>query len=103
MKQFFETLKNIFSIEDLRKRILLTLGLLFIYRLGCFVVLPGVDPTKIATELNRAAAKRQNKKISQLKSAMSMLSFYINRAGKNLTKDKLKVLNQAKVELRKLY
>ncbi|MEN9447033.1 MAG: hypothetical protein RJA25_323 [Bacteroidota bacterium] len=49
MKQFFETLKNIFSIEDLRKRILLTLGLLFIYRLGCFVVLPGVDPTKIAT------------------------------------------------------
>lgn len=48
MKQFFDTLKNIFSIEDLRKRILLTIGLLFIYRLGCFVVLPGVDPTRIA-------------------------------------------------------
>ena len=48
MKQFLETLKNIFSIEDLRKRIFLTLGLIFIYRLGCFVVLPGVDPTKIA-------------------------------------------------------
>ncbi len=49
MKQFFETLRNIFSIEDLRKRIFLTLGLIFIYRLGCFVVLPGVDPTKIAS------------------------------------------------------
>ena len=47
MKQFFETLKNIFSIEDLRKRIFLTLGLIFIYRLGCFVVLPGVDPSRI--------------------------------------------------------
>jgi preprotein translocase subunit SecY len=49
MKQFFETLKNIFSIEDLRKRIFLTLGLIFIYRLGCFVVLPGVDPTRISS------------------------------------------------------
>lgn len=48
MKQFFDTLKNIFSIEDLRKRIFLTLGLIFIYRLGCFVVLPGVDPTRIS-------------------------------------------------------
>lgn len=48
MKQFFDTLKNIFSIEDLRKRIFLTLGLLFIYRLGCFVVLPGVIPGKLA-------------------------------------------------------
>lgn len=53
MKQFLETLKNIFSIEDLRKRIFLTLGLIFIYRLGCFVVLPGVDPTRISS----AAAK----------------------------------------------
>ena len=48
MKQFFDTLKNIFSIEDLRKRIFLTLGLIFIYRLGCFVVLPGVDPSKVS-------------------------------------------------------
>ena len=48
MKQFFDTLKNIFSIEDLRKRIFLTLGLLFIYRLGCFVVLPGVIPLKLS-------------------------------------------------------
>ncbi len=49
MKQFLETLRNIFSIEDLRKRIFLTLGLIFIYRLGCFVVIPGVDPTKITS------------------------------------------------------
>jgi len=48
MKQFFDTLRNIFSIEDLRKRIFLTLGLIFIYRLGCFVVLPGVDPNAIS-------------------------------------------------------
>jgi hypothetical protein len=48
MKQFIDTLKNIFSIEDLRKRIFLTLGLLFIYRLGCFVVLPGVIPLKLS-------------------------------------------------------
>ncbi|HQD12879.1 MAG TPA: preprotein translocase subunit SecY, partial [Chitinophagales bacterium] len=49
MKQFLDTIKNIFAIEDLRKRIFLTLGLLFIYRLGCFVVLPGVDPSKITS------------------------------------------------------
>jgi len=49
MKQFFDTLRNIFAIEDLRKRIFLTLGLIFIYRLGCFVVIPGVDPTKISS------------------------------------------------------
>ncbi|MEZ5025267.1 MAG: preprotein translocase subunit SecY [Chitinophagales bacterium] len=49
MKQLIETLKNIFSIEDLRKRILLTLGLLFVYRLGCFVVLPGVDPISVSS------------------------------------------------------
>ena len=47
MNRFLETLRNIFSIEDLRKRIFLTLGLIFIYRLGCFVVLPGIDPTAL--------------------------------------------------------
>jgi len=43
MKRFIETLKNIWTIEDLRVRIINTLGLLLIYRLGSFVVLPGVD------------------------------------------------------------
>jgi preprotein translocase subunit SecY len=44
MKKFFQTIKNIFSIEDLRIRILNTLGFLIIFRLGSYVVLPGVDP-----------------------------------------------------------
>ena len=43
MKKFLETFRHIFSIEDLRKRILITLGFIAIYRLGSFVVLPGVD------------------------------------------------------------
>ena len=44
MKRFFETLRNINKIEELRKRILYTLGIIVIYRIGSFVVLPGVDP-----------------------------------------------------------
>lgn len=47
MKNFFQTIRNIFSIEDLRVRILNTLGYLAIFRLGTFVVLPGVDPSKL--------------------------------------------------------
>ncbi|KAA3647584.1 MAG: preprotein translocase subunit SecY [Bacteroidetes bacterium] len=43
MKRFFETLKNIWTIEDLRVRIINTLGLLLIYRLGSYIVLPGVN------------------------------------------------------------
>jgi preprotein translocase subunit SecY len=42
--KFIQTLKNIWGIEELRKRILFTLGLLLVYRLGCFVVMPGVLP-----------------------------------------------------------
>jgi preprotein translocase subunit SecY len=47
MKRFIETLKNIWRIEDLRARILTTLGLILVYRLGSFVVLPGIDPTQL--------------------------------------------------------
>jgi preprotein translocase subunit SecY len=43
MKRFFDTLRNIWTIEELRQRILVTLGLVLIYRLGSYVVLPGVD------------------------------------------------------------
>ncbi len=43
MKRFFETLRNIWTIEELRQRILVTLGLVLIYRLGSYVVLPGVN------------------------------------------------------------
>ena len=48
MRKFIETLKNIYRIEELRKRILYTLWIVLVYRLGSFVVLPGIDPTKLA-------------------------------------------------------
>lgn len=44
MKRFFQTIRNIFSIEDLRVRILNTTGYLIMFRLGSFIVLPGIDP-----------------------------------------------------------
>jgi preprotein translocase subunit SecY len=47
MKNFIETLKNIWRIEELKNRILATLGFLLIYRLGSFVVLPGIDPAQL--------------------------------------------------------
>ncbi len=48
MRKFFETIKNIFKIEELRKRIVYTVLLILVYRLGCFVVLPGIDATLLA-------------------------------------------------------
>lgn len=50
MKKFFETIRNIFSIEELRNRILTTLGFLVIFRLGSFVVLPGLNPDVLAAQ-----------------------------------------------------
>ncbi|QNL20923.1 preprotein translocase subunit SecY [Hyphobacterium sp. CCMP332] len=50
MKKFITTIRNIFSIEELRNRIITTLGLLLIFRLGSFVVLPGVNPDKLSGE-----------------------------------------------------
>ena len=47
MKKLIETIKNIFKIEELRKRILYTLGLLLVYRLGSFVVIPGINPNAL--------------------------------------------------------
>jgi len=47
MIRFIETVRNIFKIEDLRNRILYTLGIILLYRLGSFVVLPGVDPAML--------------------------------------------------------
>jgi preprotein translocase subunit SecY len=49
MKRFFATIKNIFSIEDLRVRILNTIGYLIIFRLGSYIVLPGIDPNLLDT------------------------------------------------------
>ncbi|MFZ9235244.1 MAG: preprotein translocase subunit SecY [Algoriphagus sp.] len=47
MKKFITTVRNIFSIEDLRVRIFNTIGFLIIFRLGSFIVLPGVDASKL--------------------------------------------------------
>lgn len=49
MKKFIETIKNIFKIEELRTRLGYTCLLILIYRLGCFIVLPGIDTTLLAS------------------------------------------------------
>lgn len=49
MKKFIDTLKNIWNTKELRNRILFTLGLVLIYRIGSFIILPGIDQTKMAT------------------------------------------------------
>lgn len=56
MKKLIQTLKNIWSIEELRNKILTTLALILVYRIGVHVVLPGLDPNKLAT----AAASTSN-------------------------------------------
>ena len=53
MKKFIEIITNIWKIEELRTRILLTLGLLLVYRFGAQVVLPGIDTTQLAALVNR--------------------------------------------------
>ncbi len=47
MKRFIQTLRNIYKIEELRKRIIYTLGIILLYRLGSYIVLPGVDPSQL--------------------------------------------------------
>jgi preprotein translocase subunit SecY len=49
MKKFIETIQNIFKIEELKKRIVYTVLLILVYRIGCFVVLPGIDAAALAT------------------------------------------------------
>ena len=66
-------------------------------------VFKGNDPKKIAQSLKRSASRSKRKKAGPFQSAMSMLNFYINRGGKNLSASKKKVLNQSKEELRKLF
>lgn len=61
------------------------------------------DPRKIARSLRRSAEASDRRKAEPFNSAMSMLSFYINRAGSNLDRDRRQVLEAAKDELRKLY
>lgn len=68
---------------------------------------PGVflwdDPHKIALSLKRSADNSRRRKAAPFVSAMSMLNFYINRAGKHLSAQQRGVLEKAKDELRKLY
>ena len=55
MKRFFQTIANIFKIEDLRKRLLYTFGLIVVYRLGSYIVIPGIDATQIAALQSRTS------------------------------------------------
>lgn len=61
------------------------------------------DPQKIALSLKNSAEESIRRKASPFQSAMSMLNFYINRAGKNLKPKRKQILEQAKIELRKLF
>lgn len=66
---------------------------------------PGVftwsDPHRIAASLKRSAEQSRRRKTTPFQSAMSMLTFYINRAGRSLSAEQRRVLERAKVELRR--
>jgi hypothetical protein len=68
---------------------------------------PGVftrrDPESIAASLKRSALQSRRRKADPFRSALSMLNFYVNRAGRNLTAPRRRTLMQAKVELRKQF
>lgn len=61
------------------------------------------DPRRIAESLRRSAEESTRRKTDPFRSAMSMLVFYINRAGRKLDRRQKRVLEQAKEELRRLY
>lgn len=61
------------------------------------------SPRRIAQSLKRSAEKSARRKSGPYRSAMSMLTFYINRAGKTLSKHRLGLLERAKGELRKVF
>lgn len=61
------------------------------------------DPKQVARSLKRSAEHSRRRKSAPFRSAMSMLTFYINRAGKGLEPDRKRVLEEAKDELRALY
>jgi hypothetical protein len=61
------------------------------------------DPHKIALSLKRSAERSERRKAEPFRSAMSMLTFYINRAGKNLPARRKRTLEKAKDELRKAF
>jgi hypothetical protein len=61
------------------------------------------SPKRIATSLKRSAEASRNRKASPYRSALSMLTFYINRAGKALPAERRRTLEQAKAELRRAF
>lgn len=61
------------------------------------------DPKRIAQSLKRSAERSKRRKASPFQSSMSMLNFYINRAGRNLPARRKRILDRAKDELRRLF
>jgi len=61
------------------------------------------SPKKIAASLKRSAERSRRRKADAYRSALSMLTFYINRAGRNLPASRKNVLNKAKVELKQQF
>jgi len=61
------------------------------------------NPREIAASLKRSAQRSRRRKADPYRSALSMLTFYINRAGKNLPSGRRKILERAKAELRKQF
>ena len=61
------------------------------------------DPAEIARSLSESAEESTRRKAGPFRSAMSMLTFYINRAGRNLPPERRQVLEKAKEALRRLY
>jgi preprotein translocase subunit SecY len=68
MKRFIQNIKNIWKVEELRKRILLTLSLILVYRIGSFIMLPGVNADAVISKANNAGSD------STLESILSMFS-----------------------------
>lgn len=68
MKRFIQNIKNIWKVEELRKRILLTLALILVYRIGSFIMLPGVDSNAV---LANAARKTSDNALESLLSLFS--------------------------------
>jgi Protein of unknown function (DUF3175) len=66
-------------------------------------IFKSTNPRRIALSLKRSAAQSKRRKGTPYQSAMSMLNFYINRAGKNLPQKQKRVLERAKVELRDVF
>ena len=61
------------------------------------------DPAEIARSLEKSAERSKRRKATPFRSAMSMLTFYINRAGKNLSSSRKNKLEAAKIELRRIF